>query len=353
MWRKAVGFEEAVKLRTFETRDIFKRLGVISPNRLFINNFPLANPTTVFNASFIVERGEVAEVYARIVLGYFLYVSAIVRIEVPVSDILEGGISINYYSSEIVVYPSTRYDIWGCEDPRVYYIDGKLYMTYAGRSSQYFRPATIERVLPVTAVSTGNGKSWSKLYVHTLPSSMRMKVETDKDAFIVKIGDDYYLFHRPHLWDGKHYLLVSKMGLPQLPNPGSPQEVSPVEMFEVMPIPDFELKIGWACPVTVSSRRAVALVHGVDKELEVYRVFAVELELGKEIVVAALTPFYVMEPRTPYEIYGDRPYTIFPCGAQIVDNKLIVSYGAADFMIGFAAADFSELMSALDKGRLY
>jgi len=27
--------------------------------------------------------------------------------EVPVSDILEGSVNINYYSSEIVVYPST------------------------------------------------------------------------------------------------------------------------------------------------------------------------------------------------------------------------------------------------------
>ncbi|MEM4101061.1 MAG: glycosidase, partial [Desulfurococcaceae archaeon] len=61
---------------------------------------------------------------------------------------------------------------------------------------------------------------------------------------------------------------------------------------------------------------------------------------------------YIMEPRTPYEVYGDRPFTVFPCGAQIVDDKVIVAYGAADYLVGFGAIDLAELMSALEKGRV-
>jgi len=60
-----------------------------------------------------------------------------------------------------------------------------------------------------------------------------------------------------------------------------------------------------------------------------------------------------MEPKTPYELYGDRPLTIFPSGSQVVDGKLIVSYGAADYMIGFGVIELSDLFTALDKGRLY
>jgi len=59
-----------------------------------------------------------------------------------------------------------------------------------------------------------------------------------------------------------------------------------------------------------------------------------------------------MEPKTTYELYGDRPMVVFPCGAQIVDDDIIISYGAADAFIGFGAIDFSQLMSILDKNRI-
>jgi len=351
-WLKAVGYSDAAKLRVFETRDIVKRLGAIAPNRVFINNYPIANPIAIFNSSFVLKDSQVAEVYARIIIGYYLYVSAIVRMEIPVSDILEGAININHYSSEIVAYPSTKYDIWGCEDPRVYFIGDKLYMTYAGRSIHYLKkPRAIESVLPITAVSN-NGRSWTKLYVHVFSGSIREKVVHDKDAFILNVGSDSYLFHRPELLDDTYHLLVSRVDMPRECS-SIPCRVAPTESYEVMPPAAFEIKTGWAYPVMVRGRRAILLVHGVDKELQAYRVFAVEVELGREVVVTAVTPFYIMEPRAPYELYGDRPLTVFPCGAHLIDDKLVISYGAADFMIGFGATDFAEFMSMLDKGRLY
>lgn len=352
-WSKATGYNEASKIRTFETRDIVKRLGAIAPFRVFINNRPIANPIAIFNPSFIIRDGYLAEVYARIIVGYYLYVSAIIRMEVPVSDILEGSVNINYYSSEIVVYPSTKYDIWGCEDPRVYFINYSLYMTYAGRSVNYIhQPTAIESVLPITAIGSAGGRRWSKLYVHVLNKGVRQRLIHDKDAFILKLGGEYYFFHRPRLIGDTYYLVISKINLPTTCET-KPCEVTPIETYDIIPPASFELKIGWACPVLVEGSRVVLLVHGVDREIQAYRVFAVEVELGREVVVKAITPFYIMEPKTPYELYGDRPLTIFPSGSQVVDGKLIVSYGAADYMIGFGVIELSDLFTALDKGRLY
>ena len=66
----------------------------------------------------------------------------------------------------------------------------------------------------------------------------------------------------------------------------------------------------------------------------------------------SVSPVYIMEPREDYEIYGDRPYVIFPCGAILVDDSVLVSYGAADSFIGFAWVKLGELMAIMDQGRI-
>ena len=83
--------------------------------------------------------------------------------------------------------------------------------------------------------------------------------------------------------------------------------------------------------------------------------FAAEVEFtpGEGPVVRAVTPRYIMAPREPYEVYGDRPYTVFPCGAARIDDKLLVSYGAADYMVAFALIDVDELLAEIDRGRIF
>lgn len=203
---KSVGFDIVSSIRRFETRDIVKRVGVLSPSRVFINNYPLGNPPAIFNASIVVQ-GDDAIVFARVVLGYYMYVSAIATVVVPLSDILEGSVTANHYAAQVAVYPTGRYDVWGAEDPRVYEVDGKLLMTYVGRSINYFNPhIRRERTLPVTAVRMRNYSVWDKRAVHVLPPGLREHVVSDKDAFIARLGGRLLLFHRPHMDDEKPLL---------------------------------------------------------------------------------------------------------------------------------------------------
>ena len=108
----------------------------------------------------------------------------------------------------------------------------------------------------------------------------------------------------------------------------------------IMLVPRFENKIGWAAPpipLNEYGDKVIILLHGVDSDNIVYRVFAIELTLkDDEIIVNAVTPNYIMEPRTPYEVIGDRPLTIFPCGAvKFNKDHILITYGAGDYMIGF------------------
>lgn len=359
LFKEVPNIDEINKIRELRTVDIVKRIGVLSPNRVHLKNYPINNPISIFNASLII-KGDEVKVFARMVMGYFMYASAIILIELSYDDLQQGYVNTSHYPAEMVIFPNTEYDLWGAEDPRVYEIDNMLFVTYCGRTVNYFNPAIrFERTLPVTAVSYNLGREWIKTFAFTLPENIRKMVISDKDAFLLKTDrGDILLFHRPHLTDEKCYLVVSKVPEDVIEK-CKKKELEGIKRIEVKDTTivlkpmDFELKLGWSTPpVKVGSDEYILLVHGVDKTIECYRVFAILLKYDGEVHVSAITPYYIMEPRATYEIYGDRPYTVFPCGIQKVDDNLIISYGASDFVVGFGKIDLTELLSILDKYRI-
>ncbi|HDD40257.1 MAG TPA: glycosidase [Nitrososphaeria archaeon] len=359
VFAKAEGCEEASKLRIPEVNDIVSRFGVISPNRIAIHDYPLSHPLAAFNAGVIYDhKDEVLELYARIILGYYLYVSSIIRTEVPLDDLFNRFVDINSYVGEVVVYPSTKYDIWGAEDPRVYRVDGKLHMTYTGRSINYFSSIRENRTLPVTAVYDDALKAWVKRYVFILSEKKFGKIVSNKDSFIHRTRDGrVFVFHRPHLITDTIHLVASEIDEKKLINHGIHlREIEIDNAVEIIEKAPFEGKLGWATPITNRHKdRLIVLIHAVDKDFVVYRVFAAELQLSKEgVIVEAVTPRYIMEPRRTYEKIGDRPLTIFPCGAANVGrDEVVITYGAADSMIGLGIVSLSNLLGELDKGRIY
>ena len=356
-FKKLENTVEANKIREFKSLDIVNRLGVITPKRVHLKNYPIDTPISIFNASIAIKNENVV-VYARIILGYYMYVSAIVRIELPIEDLMNGVVNIGHYPGELVVYPTMKYDIWGVEDPRTSRIDGHLYMVYSGRTINYFNPVfRRERTLPVIAVNVGHDR-WVKTHVVVHPQHRRVHVISDKDAFITKIDNTAYLFHRPHMDDEKFYLVISKMPKEVLtPTVKEPvKEVVCGETIVILDPADFETRLGWAGPlIEVKKNEYLVLVHGIDRFIEGYRVFAVLLGYSKDtgFELRAVTPFYIMEPKQTYEVFGDRPYVVFPCGAWRLDkDTLLISYGAADYLVGFGTLNISEVLGVLDKGRL-
>ncbi len=350
---------EASRKRVFNVDDIVIRAGVLSPNRILLHNYPIRHPISAFNAS-AVEQDEDIRVFIRIILGYYMYVSSIIELKIPWNDIIYGYIDVNSYSGDIVIYPSTKYDIWGTEDPRVYVLDDKIHMTYTGRSINYFNPVIRKnRTLPVTAVYDNETRKWVKRYVFIPSEKFFGEVVSDKDAFLYRLNNKYYLFHRPHLGDESFHLAISIIDEKDIAkNPADIQEIIIDNMYEVLYPGKFENKIGWATPpipLNNNGDEIIIFIHSVDRDNVVYRVFAVELGLkDDEIYVRAVTPSYIMEPKTPYEVVGDRPLTIFPCGAiRFNKDHILITYGAGDYMVGFGIIDLDILLNLLDKGRIF
>jgi predicted GH43/DUF377 family glycosyl hydrolase len=332
--------------RENKTEDLVRRLCVITANRVHLKGYPVDNPVTIFNPSLVVEDGEII-IYARIILGYFTYASAVAEIFVPHRDIYTNAFS-GHYTAEIRVFPTNKFDLWGVEDPRVYEIGERKYMTYCGRTVNYFDPSIrTERTLPITAVEE-KGR-WRKISVYRLSPELRGFVISDKDAFLFKAKDRLVLFHRLHMSDEKFYPVISEVPEKSLEAENLAQ-VTVENTSLALETQEFEEKIGWGTPPVKIDKEYLILMHSVDKETKIYRVFAVLM--NKKLELTAVTPHYILEPHEPYEVYGDRPFVVFPCGASLVDDKLLVSYGAADSAVVVGEIDVSKLMSLLDSNRI-
>ncbi|HIP57314.1 MAG TPA: hypothetical protein EYH02_04520 [Ignisphaera aggregans] len=366
---------EVTLSRRFETKDIVKRLGFISPKMVEIENYE-ASPITIFNPGAYIEKN-VLRVYARTVFGYYRYISSIALFEIPIEEVLDGSFAKKRFRARLVVYPSSRYDMWGTEDPRVSPISNGVAMVYSARTIAFFdEHARTHKSLPLLAMSR-DGVEWEKRALFMISPSVCSAVYSDKDAFVADFGDKgVWLFHRPNIrpptsslcrgileginpkgyemlllshsmerQEGVFILLASRIDIPQ-----SFRVVEISDSRVMMYVPRFEWKAGWGTPLyEIKPGKWLTILHGVDRYDTAYRAFAavVELEDGKPIVTR-VTQRYIMEPRDPHEIYGDRTLVVFPTGGGIVDNKLVLVYGAADSFIGIGVVDLDELLAELN-----
>jgi predicted GH43/DUF377 family glycosyl hydrolase len=55
----------------------------------------------------------------------------------------------------------------------------------------------------------------------------------------------------------------------------------------------------------------------------------------------------ILQPETPYELFGQVNNVVFPCGAVIIGEELFVYYGGADSVICVATMKLAELMNSL------
>ena len=346
--------------RKASCKDIVKRAGVLSPSKVTIRNHPITHPVALFNATCTLIDDKFL-VFARMILGYYMYVSAVVKIELSLDDILTRQVSHKHYEGEIILYPSTMYDIWGVEDPRLTVLNDKLIIIYSGRTIRYFDPSSsYGRVLPMVASSPIENEEcgWIKHGTLVLSKSIRENVIADKDAFIIRSpNNDLFLFHRPHITYCEHsnpytresyHLAISRVKDEVLNTVFQESEVS--DTTEVLSPAYFERSLGWGTPpVEVERNKYIALVHATDNITQTYRAFAIAFSFSSyPLSILSLTPEYIFEPKETYEVYGDRPMVVFPCGLAKVDDMLIVTYGAADSVVGFGIIDETELLGLLN-----
>jgi beta-1,2-mannobiose phosphorylase / 1,2-beta-oligomannan phosphorylase len=234
-------------------------------------------------------------------------------------------------------HPALAYDgahaeeEWGLEDPRVTFVEelGRWIVTYTafGREGP-----------GVSLAQTEDFKTFERL-------GMVMSPE-DKNAALLprRIAGDWVLFHRPTSAQGADVWMSRSSDLKSWHSPervlgrrqGGWWDSARVGMGP----PPLETEHGW-----------LVVYHGVRQTVAggLYRAGLALLDLEEPARVLRRSEEWVLGPNADYEVSGDVPNVVFPCGLvhDAESDTLFLYYGAADTRIGLATANCSDVIDYL------
>jgi beta-1,2-mannobiose phosphorylase / 1,2-beta-oligomannan phosphorylase len=228
---------------------------------------------------------------------------------------------------------STRYEeAWGVEDPRITADRGGFLVVYTGFS----RGGPL-----VCLAATSDFRSFERLGVLMSPE--------DKNGalFPTLFGGRWALIHRPvprREGMGEHIWISFS---PDLRHWGDHTLVIPARRGGWWD----DRKVGLGPPPLRTEWGWLILYHGVRVTAagSIYRLGLAMLDLEKPAVVIGRSREWVFSPETEYELTGDVPDVIFPCGWILEEDGETVRmyYGAADTSVAVARARLGDLIQHL------
>jgi len=314
-----------------------------------------------FNPGALYEAGKVHLVYRAIgdsdvsVLGYASSVDGFhidERLDKPIyvpREPFEGaGLKYPAATHPEIVYLSAEDEVeeevsyvsggggWGgCEDPRLTKIDDRVFMTYVAFDG-YSPPRVALTSIHVNDFLTKSWQ-WQKPVLISPPGVV------DKNACILpeKINSKYVIFHRifPNIlidfvddldFDGKTRFLKGE--------------------FRIRPRLSYwdSRKIGAGAPPIKTKDGWLLIYHAIgERDPGRYKIGAMLLDLKDPTRVLARSKEPILEPEVWYENEGWKSGVIYPCGAVVMGDRLLVYYGGADRVACVASARLDELLNHL------
>jgi beta-1,2-mannobiose phosphorylase / 1,2-beta-oligomannan phosphorylase len=222
----------------------------------------------------------------------------------------------------------------GCEDPRITRIEDTIYMCYTA----YDGVAPPRVALSTISTDDFLAKRWN----WSQPELISPPGMDDKDAafFPKKIKGKFAILHRLGFNIWIDFVDDLKFG-------GNKWLYGQILMSPRMRSRKDSKKIGIAGPPIETEWGWLLIYHGISQEDQRYRVKAALLDLHDPTRIIARTQGPILEPEMPYEKEGEVNNVVFPCGAVIKNEKLIVYYGGADKVMGIASMPVKELIEKL------
>jgi predicted GH43/DUF377 family glycosyl hydrolase len=225
-----------------------------------------------------------------------------------------------------VFEPRCQNEMDGCEDPRLTPLDGRYIMTYTALRS--IRHCSFQ--IGMTSISKDDltCKRWNwgeRLYPFP---GVRNK---DAVVFPCKIKGQYVMYHRiePDICVAYSEDLRRWYDIKSVLEPRR-------DMWDCFKVgaagPPIEVPEGW-----------LFIYHGVDFE-RVYRLGAVLVDKNNPEILLYRSEEPILEPEEMYERFGKVPNVVFSCGSILLDEKILVYYGAADNVVCVATFDKNELI---------
>jgi len=261
-------------------------------------------------------------------------------------------------SNHIALEPMQDYEQYGIEDPRMVEIDNQVYITYVILSAYVTDGAIVEA--STALATTTDFLKYTRLGVITTKGSNNKdvvlfpeKMSQQQQSSVLSSSNNtdgagkYFFLHRPSGWIGSKYG-VNKPSIWL----GEGNALTNFEKHTLLLKPEEdweELKVGAGPPPIKTRTGWLVIYHGVSRD-KVYRAGAALLDLHDPSKIIGRTKTPILEPKEPYEKFGDVSNVVFPTGACVVDNdKLFVYYGGADRVCCLATADLNYLLDQILK----
>jgi len=224
-------------------------------------------------------------------------------------------------------------ECWGVEDPRVTRVDELdcwviAYTAFGGQGAA------------VALATTRDFRTVDRLGVVCPPE--------DKDAALLprRVNGEYILFHRPvSAIGGRPGVWLSRST--DLRGWAGPEPV-----FGARPGGWWDsARVGIGPPPIETPHGWLVLYHGVRDTVAgaLYRVGLLLLDLNNPALVLARSAEWVLGPTAEYELTGQVPGVIFPCGLTLdqTADELRLYYGAANTCIAMATAPLTKVITHL------
>jgi beta-1,2-mannobiose phosphorylase / 1,2-beta-oligomannan phosphorylase len=264
-----------------------------------------------------------------------------VQLQVSTVGYAKSTDGIHFGEHRLLFGPTEEWELYGCEDPRITYMDGQFYIFYTALSVFPFAAygikvavaktrdfVTFEKhpVTPFNAKAMGlfperiNGKMVALLTINTDLPPAKIAVaefETENDIW------------SPFFWS-MWFDAINEHSLHLLRDMRDQVELG---------APPIKTEKGW---LVIYSYIGNYMSHE-----KTFGIEAVLLDLENPRNIIGRTSQTLLTPVEQYELTGVVPNVVFPSGALIKDGTLYVYYGAADTRCAVATCDATKLLTAL------
>ena len=210
----------------------------------------------------------------------------------------------------------------GVEDPRLVIIGDRVFMLYAGKEKDWARVCEAH-------ISLNDFKeakwAWSR---HRLILPIMIGIHNRNATYFPrKLDGRLVLLHRPMTMAENIWLSFSYDRIHWYEHK---------EILKTRPFHWDDAKVGVAGPPIELEEGWLLIYHGVEAKTWTYRLGCALLDKDHPEIVLDRCSEPILEPIEDYELSGTAPNVVFSCGAAVVEDTLILYYGAADKVIGVA-----------------
>lgn len=246
------------------------------------------------------------------------------------------------------IEPLEEWEKFGCEDPRITYFEGKYYIFYTALSKFPFEASGIKCAVAISKdlkkiderhlVTPFNAKAMA-LFPERVNGKICVILTVNTDAPPAKIAVAE-LEHIEDLWSETFW----KKWYSEIDSHTLDFKREPADHIEVGAAP-IKTKHGW---LLIYSH----IQNYFQTESHLDRIFGIEALLlhkdnPREVVGRTRGPMLV--PREAYELVGHEPDIVFPSGALLEKDTLLIYYGASDTTGCLAHVNITDLLGTMRK----